>query len=84
MKKWITQQAEREKEAADRKQKKLEKLCEEPKHEFRDNEYDKERSQLPEIVEDAVVQGLKKANSTVPVKRKIDDSNDSKKKRKLW
>ncbi|GJQ66174.1 hypothetical protein Trydic_g4234 [Trypoxylus dichotomus] len=83
LKKWITQQAEREKEAAERKQRKLEKLCEEPKHKFKDDKYDNERSQLPEIVENAVSQGLK-ASCPGTSKRKANTTGNCKKKRKLW
>lgn len=82
MKNWIAAQAEREKEAEDRKQKKLERLCREPKHEFKDEKYDKERSALPEKVEDAVLQGLK---ASVSCKRKHPKEDDVKgKKKKLW
>ncbi|KAJ8958737.1 hypothetical protein NQ318_016465 [Aromia moschata] len=83
LKNWINQQAEREKEAKERKKKKLERLCEQPKHEFRDEEYDKERSELPEKVEDAVLQGLQASCSS---KRKPEDKKDvvKKKKAKLW
>ncbi|VEN42221.1 unnamed protein product [Callosobruchus maculatus] len=86
LKNWINQQAEREKEAKERKKKKLERLCEKPKHEFKDEEYDKERSELPEIVEDALLQGLQASSSTV--KRKSEDTKpvikSKKKKTKLW
>ncbi|XP_044263310.1 replication stress response regulator SDE2 isoform X2 [Tribolium madens] len=83
LKNWIAAQAEREKEAAEKKQKKLERLIEQPKHEFRDEEYDKIRSALPEKVEDAVIQGLQASCST---KRKSDESKGGvkKKKPKLW
>lgn len=83
LKSWINQQAEREKEAKERKQKKLERLCETPKHEFKDEQYDKERSELPEIVEDAVIQGIQASCST---KRKATDKKTiiKKKKAKLW
>nr|CAI5823143.1 unnamed protein product [Callosobruchus analis] len=85
LKNWINQQAEREKEAKERKKKKLERLCEKPKHEFKDEEYDKERSELPEIVEDALLQGLQASCS---VKRKSEDIKpvvkSKKKKTKLW
>ncbi|CAG9863055.1 unnamed protein product [Phyllotreta striolata] len=85
LKKWINQQAEREKEAKERKKKKLEKLCEPPKHEFKDSEYDKERSALPELVEDAVVQGMQASSSKSVVKRKHEETEtNKKKKRKFW
>ena len=82
LKKWIEAQAEREKEAAEKKQKKLERLIEKPKHEFKDAEYDKLRSDLPEKVEDAVVQGLQASCSG---KRKSDAKCEvNRKKPKLW
>lgn len=57
LKNWIAQQAEREKEAAERKRRKLERLQEKPKHNFHDQTYEKERSQLTENVSDAVEKG---------------------------
>ncbi|XP_050510752.1 replication stress response regulator SDE2 [Diabrotica virgifera virgifera] len=87
LKNWINQQAEREKEAKERKKKKLEKMCEQPKYEFNDSEYDKERSALPEMVEDAVLQGLQATSSTsdTSMKRKGDKKEVIKKKKaKLW
>lgn len=85
LKNWIDQQAEREKEAKDRKQKKLERLCEPPKHEFNDEEYNKERSVLPELVEDAVLQGLQ-ASASCSTKRKQPENKEAvkMKKPKLW
>lgn len=82
LKNWLATQAEREKEAAARKRKKLERMCEEPKHEFKDDAYFKELSELPKRVEDAVLQGLQASCST-----KRPSENDKKKKpkkRKLW
>jgi len=57
LKNWIAQQAEREREAAERKRRKLERLQEQPKHNFHDQTYEKERSQLTENVSDAVEKG---------------------------
>lgn len=86
LKTWIAQQAEREKEAADRKTKKLEKLCEQPKYEFKDEAYDKERSDLVEKVEESVLQGLQVADKVVAgEKRKAPtETGVQKKKLKLW
>ncbi|XP_068893892.1 splicing regulator SDE2-like [Tenebrio molitor] len=82
LKNWIAAQAEREKEAAEKKQKKLERLMEKPKHEFKDEEYDKIRSALPEKVEDAVTQGLQASCSG---KRKPAEKKEVPRKRpKLW
>lgn len=83
LKNWINQQAEREKQAEDRRQKKLERLCQKPKHEFKDETYDKERSALPEKVEDALEQGMK-ASCSASGKRKKDEINGKKKKAKMW
>ncbi|PSN37708.1 Protein SDE2 [Blattella germanica] len=47
----------REREAAERKRKKLERLRAEPKHKFEDETYEEERSSLTEKVSDAVEQG---------------------------
>jgi len=57
LKNWIAQQAEREREAAERKRRKLERLQEQPKHNFHDQTYEKERSQLTENISDAVEKG---------------------------
>jgi len=57
LKNWIAQQAEREREVAERKRRKLERLQEQPKHKFHDQTYEKERSQLTENVSDAVEKG---------------------------
>lgn len=84
LKNWIDQQAEREKEAKERKQKKLERLCEPPKHEFKDEEYIKDRSILPEIVEDAVLQGLQATASCSTKRKKPQKEVIVKKKQKLW
>ncbi|CAG9837832.1 unnamed protein product [Diabrotica balteata] len=87
LKNWINQQAEREKEAKERKKKKLEKMCEQPKYEFNDSEYDKERSALPEMVEDAVLQGLQATSSTSDTSKKRKTNKKEvikKKKAKLW
>jgi hypothetical protein len=63
LKKWIKQQAEREREASERRRRKLERLREEPKHKFHDLTYEKERSQLTEKISDAVEQGLRVARN---------------------
>lgn len=57
LKNWIAQQTEREREAAERKRRKLERLQQQPKHNFHDQTYEKERSQLTENVSDAVEKG---------------------------
>jgi hypothetical protein len=57
LKNWIAQQAEREREARECRRRKLERLREEPKYNFHDLTYEKERSQLTEKISDAVEQG---------------------------
>lgn len=91
LKNWIAQQAEREREAAERKRKKLERLHAEPKHKFHDTTYEEERSMLTEKVSDAVEQGFKVASSSgssvVSQKRKAPSTETSaakKKKPRLW
>ena len=63
IKDWINRQADRKKEQEERRLKKLQKLSSEPKVEFEDEEYFKTREQLPDQLEDAIEQGLKKASS---------------------
>lgn len=84
LKKWVAQQAEREKEEKERRKKKLEKMLEQPKHVFKDEEYDKERSTLPEKIEDAVLQGLEASCSGTKRKSEEVVKKPVKKKRKLW
>lgn len=71
LKAWIEKQTKRHDEEAERKKKKLEKLCAEPRHEFKDQRYERERAELPEKVEDAVEEGFKAATVS-GVKRKLE------------
>lgn len=82
LKAWIEKQAKREKEAMERKKKKLEKLCAEPRHEFRDQRYDKERAELTEKVGDAVEEGFKAAGPS-GIKRKQEKSNKPNKRKTM-
>ncbi|XP_075211836.1 splicing regulator SDE2 [Lycorma delicatula] len=83
LKNWIAQQAEREREAAERKRKKLERLCKEPKHDFKDATYEKERSELTEKVSSSVEEGFKKASTSgISVKRTHTATSGVKKKKK--
>ncbi|XKL67967.1 hypothetical protein PGB90_003458 [Kerria lacca] len=59
LKTWLSQKEEREYEAEERKRKKLERLCQEPKIELKDESYFKQRSELPQIIHDSVEKGLK-------------------------
>ncbi|XP_033328244.2 splicing regulator SDE2 [Megalopta genalis] len=82
LKAWIEKQGTREEEAAERKKKKLERLCTEPKHEFKDQTYDRERSALTERVGDAVEEGFKVAGGS-GLKRKFDEEFKPNKRKTL-
>lgn len=85
LRKWLEGQEEREKEAAERKQKKLERLVAEPKIEVNLNaSYEKERQDLPERVSSAVEAGWQAAGSSNTLKRKSDSDKAKPKKAKLW
>ncbi|KAF9411219.1 hypothetical protein HW555_009933 [Spodoptera exigua] len=85
LRKWLEGQEEREKEAAERKQKKLERLVAEPKIEVNLNPaYEKERQDLPERVNSAVEAGWQAAGSSNTLKRKSDNDKAKPKKAKLW
>lgn len=95
---WLEKQGEREREAEERKKRKIEKLLAVPKHEFKDDEYEEARANLTEKVNDAFEEGLKQAEeikekqdvepSTSGSKRKAtsEDKSKAKKKKKgtLW
>ncbi|CAK1543682.1 unnamed protein product [Leptosia nina] len=85
LRKWLEGQEEREREASERKQKKLERLLAEPKIEVNLNpNYEKERQELPERVSSAVDAGWQAAGASNERKRKSDDVQIKKKKAKLW
>lgn len=87
LRKWLDGQEEREREALERKQKKLERLLAEPKIDVNmAPAYEKERQELPERISSAVDAGWQAAGtSEVGNKRKIKDSEvKGKKKAKLW
>ncbi|XP_065216502.1 splicing regulator SDE2 [Planococcus citri] len=81
LKNWLAQKQEREREAAERKRKKLERLLQEPKVEIKDEEYNQQRSMLTENISDSVELGLKQAvnNGT---KRKAEEAPSTSKKPK--
>ncbi|XP_026677880.1 replication stress response regulator SDE2 [Diaphorina citri] len=60
LKTWLSQQKEREQEKVEKKKKKIERLLEEPKHEFKDETYHEERTNLSEKLSDSLEQGLKR------------------------
>ncbi|CAH2097312.1 unnamed protein product [Euphydryas editha] len=87
LRKWLEGQDERDREAIERKQKKLERLIAEPKIKVDLNpEYIKEREELPERVSAAVDAGWQAAGSSKQgTKRNLEDTqNKNKKKAKLW
>lgn len=61
LKAWIEKKDTRKEEAEERKKKKLERLCAEPRHEFKDKNYENERSVLTEKIDSAVEEGFKVA-----------------------
>ncbi|XP_015171014.1 PREDICTED: uncharacterized protein LOC107063621 [Polistes dominula] len=83
LKSWIEKQAEHKKEAAERRKKKLERLCAEPKYEFKDQNYEKRRSTVSEMIEEAVEEGFKCVaadSSTMKRKREEEEVKSNKKK----
>lgn len=87
LKAWLEKQGEREREAEERKKRKIEKLLAVPKHDFKDEEYEEARSKLTEKVCDAMEEGFKKATKggTDNLKRKHEPSTSHKsKKPALW
>ncbi|XP_041974233.1 replication stress response regulator SDE2 [Aricia agestis] len=88
LRKWLDGQEDREREAAEKKQKKLERLLAEPKIQVNlSPDYEKERQELPDRVSAAVDAGWQAAGSSKDaVKRKASDKKQvkGKKKAKLW
>ncbi|XP_023954970.2 replication stress response regulator SDE2 [Bicyclus anynana] len=87
LRKWLEGQEDREREATERKQKKLERLIAEPKISVNLNpQYEKERQELPERVSAAVDVGWQAAGTSKEgTKRKADEeTSKGKKKAKLW
>lgn len=100
LKNWIAQQADREKEVSENRKKRLERLCQEPKHEFKDDKYNESRSNMSEEINSAIDKGISAASTrdkcSVDLKRKLNDESGpssksrcmprptTKKKKKLW
>ena len=80
LKAWIERQGKREEEAAERKKKKLERLCAEPRHEFKDHTYERERSTLTEKVGDAVEEGFKAAGMSGVKRKHVEEVMPNRKK----
>ncbi|XP_050671333.1 replication stress response regulator SDE2 [Leptidea sinapis] len=84
LRKWLDGQEDRDREAADRKRKKIEKILAEPKIDVSLNPaYEKERQELPERVSAAVEAGWEVAGSSND-NRNGDNYQPKKKKAKLW
>ncbi|XP_038079364.1 replication stress response regulator SDE2-like [Patiria miniata] len=92
---WITKKAEKEREREEKRRQKLERLRHEPKHFFVDPNYDKQKQEVIENLDDAITQGIQAAASVSSgasssgiqsVKRKAEASDMSSKKRSktLW
>lgn len=64
LKTWLEKQKEREEDAAVKTAKKIQKLQAQPKHEFQDDDYFNERSNLEQTVSDALEEGLKQASTS--------------------
>lgn len=85
LRKWLEGQEEREKEATERKRRKLERLVAEPKITVDLNPtYEKERQDLPERVSSAVEAGWQAAGSSNATKRKADLVPNKPKRTKMW
>ncbi|GFU17093.1 replication stress response regulator SDE2 [Trichonephila clavipes] len=82
LKKWIAKEAEREAEKVRRRKQRIERLKSQPKHNFVDFEYEKEISQLPERIDEALSEGIQKASKR-PTEIGACSSQPSKKKC-LW
>lgn len=57
-------------DAEERKKRKLQRLCQAPKTEFKDENYEKHMSEMTESVSDAVECGFKAGTSEIPKKKK--------------
>lgn len=71
LKKWIAKEAEREAEKIKRRQARIERLKSKAPHNFFDFEYEKEISELPNRINDALSEGLQKAKQ--PSKRPLEN-----------
>ncbi|XP_060873484.1 splicing regulator SDE2 [Metopolophium dirhodum] len=55
----------------ERKKRKLQRLCQAPKTEFKDEHYEKHMSEMTESVSDAIECGFKAGTSEIPIKKKV-------------
>ena len=92
IKEWITKEKQRKEEMEERRRQKLERMAQQPKTQFNDIEFERTRSEIPDIVDEALQYGLQVAQSSSghsePQKRKVDpnESKKANKKKKvaLW
>ncbi len=95
IKEWIAKQAQRKEESERKRRLKLERLAAQPKCEFNDIDFEKNRSEIPDIVEEALHYGLQQQqqqqqhqSTSSGVKRKSNDNSSGnelkKKKHSLW
>lgn len=82
LKNWISQKEERERNAREKRRQKLERQCQEPKVELKDESFIKQRLELMENINESVEQGIKASSSGVNTKRKCEDIIVPKKKLK--
>lgn len=78
LKAWMEKKDTRKEEAVERKKKKLERLCAEPRHEFKDKNYEHERSVLTDKIDDAVEEGFKMAKIIEETEQVAGTSNANK------
>lgn len=83
MKNWLSQKEENDKESKKRRKNKLERMCQEPKTEFDDKNYEEQRASLTENISESLERGLKAGPSGLSGKRSNDTSDSPTKKKKL-
>lgn len=81
LKTWLSQEKEREQDKEDKKRQRIERLLQEPKHEFKDETYHEERTNLSEKLSDSLEQGLKRKHDA-PSTSGVSKVNQTKKLRK--
>lgn len=92
---WLEKQKNAPEDQKVKFQKKIEKLLSKPKHDFKDEDYEQQRTELTQNIDEAVEQGFKKVSEAAAtssgeknLKRKAEDNSKSKKKKKkakgLW
>lgn len=86
LKAWLEKQQDKESDQYAKKKQKLERLLSQPRHDFKDEEYEQARSELTANVGEAVEEGFKKAQQ-LGQKRKTSSTAStsvSAKKSHLW